>query len=601
MKKIALILISLAFALPIFAEFEYLFGQLVNARGGIEKCDNVKIKLYVNSQAKAFTYTNEKGAFSIGQNSSINTNNTLPHNFSLDSNYPNPFNKITSLPFEVNTPGTLKLNIYNIQGKKVRSLVQDHYSKGQYTLTWNGLDDKNQVCPQGLYFYVMQMKGQTDFKKMTLLSSDNIIASPITSIDLISPASDNIELKIESIHIKNRSFIQTFSELPTSLDLGNIPIQVYPYLKTMPDPLALFEGESGLDTLDIYFEQDFNLSSEDIDFDWEITPDSSVKIHYYKVSKGSADFSIQEVGEFKINTFKINFDVDPRPSIWPKKLRRIYVGKNYAREIKIDYAKGRVNISPFGSLPASLSLNGLKLEGSSQDTFSTLVYMDIIDDRNITCRDSVLIVSSRYENLTFNDYVIDLLEEYHRDGRYPYSWVSGYKGVTKDLYYQGRLIANANADSSQSTYCCGITFEIWYRAMMRLLDDMNMPENINNMKASNFSSFISKWFVQEKNGDGPGIALVDYGLGKKIDNMQDVKKGDFVQIWRTSGSGHSVIFINWTYNAEGDTTGMRYWSTQPSTQGVNYNIEYFSGYGGKVDKAHTHYSRGFKPEDFIVY
>jgi hypothetical protein len=80
--------------------------------------------------------------------------------------------------------------------------------------------------------------------------------------------------------------------------------------------------------------------------------------------------------------------------------------------------------------------------------------------------------------------------------------------------------------------------------------------------------------------------------------MKNVKKGDFVQIWRTSGSGHSVIFMNWTVNDAGDTTGIRYWSTQPGTNGVNYNTEYFSEYGGRVDKAHTYYSRAVNPQNF---
>ena len=102
-------------------------------------------------------------------------------------------------------------------------------------------------------------------------------------------------------------------------------------------------------------------------------------------------------------------------------------------------------------------------------------------------------------------------------------------------------------------------------------------------------------------GDGPGLALEAYGLGDKIADMKNVQKGDFVQIWRTSGSGHSVIFINWTTNAVGDTTGMRYWSTQTSTNGVNYNTEYFSGLGGNIDKTHTYYSRGRKPEDFTTF
>ena len=198
-----------------------------------------------------------------------------------------------------------------------------------------------------------------------------------------------------------------------------------------------------------------------------------------------------------------------------------------------------------------------------------------------------------------NEYVISTLETYARDGSLPYSWVNGYDGVTQDLCYQGEMIANANEDSSGSSFCCGLTFEVYYRSILRAMEDLGMEENLNDMEASDFTDFISRWFVLEKNGDGPGLALVTYGLGKKIEKMQDVKKGDFVQIWRTSGSGHSVIFIDWTLNDKGDTTGMRYWSTQPGTDGVNYNTEYFDDYDGKIDPSVTHYSRAFSPNNFI--
>ena len=212
---------------------------------------------------------------------------------------------------------------------------------------------------------------------------------------------------------------------------------------------------------------------------------------------------------------------------------------------------------------------------------------------------TLLISLPKQEEIDLNDYVVNTLETYARDGSLPYSWVSGYDGVTQNLSYQGNVIASANEDSSKSSFCCGLTFEVYYRSIMQALDDLGMGEDLNGLKAEDFDDFIARWFVQEKNGDGPGLALVPYGLGEKVENMADVRKGDFVQIWRSSGSGHSVIFIEWTLNEDGDTTGMRYWSTQPGTDGVNYNVEYFDGYGGKIDKSVTHYSRAFSPKEFL--
>ena len=207
--------------------------------------------------------------------------------------------------------------------------------------------------------------------------------------------------------------------------------------------------------------------------------------------------------------------------------------------------------------------------------------------------------AKQFQTPSFNTYLLNTLESYERDGTYPYSWVSGYKGVSRDLYYQGTKIANANPDSSHSTYCCGLSYEVYYRTIMHILAEQELKPELNGMKASDFENFISLWFVQETKGDGPGLALEAYGLGKKIDKMHDVEAGDFVQIWRSSGSGHSVIFIEWVINEAGDTTGMTYWSTQPKTNGVNYNTEYFDGYGGKIDPTITHYSRAFMPQNFI--
>lgn len=201
------------------------------------------------------------------------------------------------------------------------------------------------------------------------------------------------------------------------------------------------------------------------------------------------------------------------------------------------------------------------------------------------------------QTVYLNKTILETLDTYDRDGSYPYSWKNSYKGVSQDLYYQNCLIANAKKDSSYSTFCCGITFEVYFKSIMKVLGE---GKDLNGMTAKDFEDFIAKWFVLEVNGDGPGLALEAYGLGKSIDHMKDVIAGDFVQIWRNNGSGHSVIFIDWLINENADTTGMKYWSTQPSTKGINFNKEYFDSYGGKVDKSVTHYSRAFCPKNFLL-
>lgn len=606
MKNIKYFILTflLIFTVYLQADDINLYGNLVNGRGGVEKCANVRIKLYVNSRAKALTYTDENGAFSFVFTAIADANTDKPGDFSLDQNYPNPFNDKTALPYSIHSSGSLKLDIYDIRGHKVRSIIQDYHSVGQYASYWDGRNEMDQRCPQGIYFYVLEMKGHTEIRKMSLMNSDFIstpmIVNSVPSLD--KPAIEQIvKLVIEDDDIENKTLSYTYASIPGTLNLTDIPIHVYAHLAVTPDSLYVMEGEDAFDTLDIYFEKPFSLSSSDIEVDWEFTPDSTVAIHYKKVNKSSITLNIKEDDETFIQFSKINFDFDQRASIWPNKLRRAYIDIPYSHDIKIENNQGNAQLTLKNSLPTPFALNDKTIQGTATGTSETMLYFDLLDDRNVTMKDSALLIVSQPEDVSFNDYVVDVLEEYHRDGRYPYSWVSGYHGVTQDLYYKGTKIAKANSDSSHSTYCSGVTFEVYFRAIKRLQQDLNLGEDINGMSASNFSDFMSKWYVAQDSRRGPSYALQSYGLGDRINEMKDVKKGDFVQIWRTSGSGHSVIFMNWTTNTAGDTTGMKYWSTQTSTNGVNYNTEYFSGLGGNIDKAHTYYSRGKKPEDFTTF
>ena len=582
----------------LFANPTTVTGTVVNGRGGNEKCADVKVSLVINSQTEATTYTDESGSFVFNM-SGLSSNSSTPLDFDLDQNYPNPFNESTTLPYSIEHSGQVKLDIFDLRGHKIRTLVREHLSAGYYYPRWDGRNDKMQLCPQGIYFYVLNVNGRTEIKKMTFTNSQIITQAPTA---FAKTSGDNlVEIVISDRDIEDKTITYQYSQIPASLDCGDLPVHVYAHIQGELESIYALEGENARDTLDIYFEKTFTLDSDDIDLEWTFTPDSLVAVHYLNIIKSPVVLRVRETGESKKTYARAYFDIDPRPLIWPRQLRRAYLGIPYSSKLKFENNQGEVNLSLDGALPSPLSLNLHTIQGTPSTTFEDHIKFTVEDDRGIAVSDSALFIISHPDSVSFNDYVVDVLKEYHRDGRYPYSWVSGYHGVTQDLYYKGTKIAKANSDSSHSTYCSGLTFEVYFRAISRLQNDLGMGEDINGMSASNFSNFISKWFVQSLQGDGPGIALDAYGLGEKISDMKDVIKGDFVQIWRTTGSGHSVIFINWTTNASGDTTGMHYWSTQTGTNGANYNTEYFDGYGGTVDKAITYYSRGWKPEAFLDF
>ena len=93
----------------------------------------------------------------------------------LLSNYPNPFNPETTIRFSVTAmPATaglhqVSIDIFNVKGQKVRTLVNDHMPAGEHSVVWNGRDDGGVQVGSGIYFYRMTSGGYSTTKKMVLL------------------------------------------------------------------------------------------------------------------------------------------------------------------------------------------------------------------------------------------------------------------------------------------------------------------------------------------------------------------------------------------------------------------------------------------------
>ena len=87
------------------------------------------------------------------------------------SNYPNPFNPTTTISFELTTGHTenTELSIYNIKGQKVKILLNEHLSKGNHSINWDGKDSNNKPVTSGIYFYKLSSGKSSAMKKMLLL------------------------------------------------------------------------------------------------------------------------------------------------------------------------------------------------------------------------------------------------------------------------------------------------------------------------------------------------------------------------------------------------------------------------------------------------
>lgn len=101
------------------------------------------------------------------------SNGILPETLQLQDNYPNPFNPETTIRFDLpaNSDGAyeVQLTIFDITGRKVKSLVSGKYAPGSYALHWDATNDRGDKVPSGIYIYSMRTAGQYFAKRMTFV------------------------------------------------------------------------------------------------------------------------------------------------------------------------------------------------------------------------------------------------------------------------------------------------------------------------------------------------------------------------------------------------------------------------------------------------
>ena len=92
----------------------------------------------------------------------------LPTSFSLDQNWPNPFNLSTEIQFALPSKTEWTMEIFNIQGQKIRTF-SGFDPAGQINILWDGTDKSGTVQPSGIYLYRLRAGQYTDTKKMILI------------------------------------------------------------------------------------------------------------------------------------------------------------------------------------------------------------------------------------------------------------------------------------------------------------------------------------------------------------------------------------------------------------------------------------------------
>lgn len=93
----------------------------------------------------------------------------LPKEFKLYHNFPNPFNPVTNIQFQLPKISNVNLMIYDLKGCEVRNLLQQEMKPGLHTISWDGKDNRGKLVSSGVYFYTLKAGNYKHTEKMIFL------------------------------------------------------------------------------------------------------------------------------------------------------------------------------------------------------------------------------------------------------------------------------------------------------------------------------------------------------------------------------------------------------------------------------------------------
>jgi hypothetical protein len=91
-------------------------------------------------------------------------NITIPGNYNLQQNFPNPFNPSTKILYSVPQSSTVQIKVFDVIGNEIETLVNEEKPVGTYELTWYA-----EGLPSGIYFYQLRAGNFVETKKMVLM------------------------------------------------------------------------------------------------------------------------------------------------------------------------------------------------------------------------------------------------------------------------------------------------------------------------------------------------------------------------------------------------------------------------------------------------
>ncbi len=153
---------------------DYDFGEeivlIASANQGYEFCnwnsvdEDTNLTKQVTVHGDTAIHVNFEPATGLISNPGV-----TPGSFQLFQNYPNPFNMETTIKYQIANDSFVRLDIYNIEGRLIKKLVNKFRTTGAYRISWDSTDRNNMLVPCGVYFYSLTTGGYKFIKKMILI------------------------------------------------------------------------------------------------------------------------------------------------------------------------------------------------------------------------------------------------------------------------------------------------------------------------------------------------------------------------------------------------------------------------------------------------
>ena len=195
MQTVIAVLVGLMVSAPVVAE-RLVEGWVRRSSGEPVEAAQVLVFDWTDLQrgAVAQATTDAAGYFALPLKSLGGS--VLPQEWTLGQNYPNPFNPSTIIPYQVPTAGRVRLEVFNVLGQRVATLVDGERSAGVHMAAWDATDAAGRPVGAGVYFYRLSSAGQpTLTRRMVLLDGQARQATasvPLPQAQTTAPAAEGV-------------------------------------------------------------------------------------------------------------------------------------------------------------------------------------------------------------------------------------------------------------------------------------------------------------------------------------------------------------------------------------------------------------------------